>query len=547
MVKINEMKIGTRLGLSFLFIIVGTLAVMTYALLNMRSMHNQVDEIYKVNLISIDRLVEADRDAYQSNLALNQALQEINHSDPDKLKSLIDAVWENYEQIGTRYGDFEKSFKINAKPEYVSKNETFHKQFEALKTETDSVVSGIKSGNISQSEKVYYSSYDVVFQAMRNIMNEFTDISLANADNYYKESLRISKKTITVAIIYGILLVTLIFIIFNSLTKSIIKRLLHAVSVIRQIANGDLTQKVAALGQDEIAELMRMLDMMSEKLKAIIHDIIESSVSLSSASSEISNSSQQLSSGASEQASSTEEISSSMEEMVSNIQQNADNARQTEVISEKAAASMMEMSEAGKESFDAMKTIAEKITIINDIAFQTNLLALNAAVEAARAGEHGRGFAVVAAEVRKLAERSKLAADEIQSLSNSSLRITEKSRELLDTLVPEIQKTSQLIKEIASASIEQNSGADQINSAIQQLNNVTQQNAASSEQMATSSEELAAQAETLKEAVSYFKVGESELNQGIRKSIERRKQKNSLEKTAKRSLSEKVRMAIDES
>jgi len=232
-----------------------------------------------------------------------------------------------------------------------------------------------------------------------------------------------------------------------------------------------------------------------------------------------------------------------MEEMVSNIQQNTDNARQTEVISGKATASMLEMSKIGKESFDSIKTIAEKITIINDIAFQTNLLALNAAVEAARAGEHGRGFAVVAAEVRKLAERSKLAADEIENLSKNSLKITEQTRVSLDALVPEIQKTSLLVQEIAAASVEQNTGADQINSAIQQLSVVTQQNAASSEEMASSAEELSSQAESLKDVVSFFKTGEEFQTP----SVKQIKTKAVHENTAGKPMSDKVKKAIQSS
>jgi methyl-accepting chemotaxis protein len=325
---------------------------------------------------------------------------------------------------------------------------------------------------------------------------------------YQEEFLKVVRRT-TYAIILAILIGIGIFVIINMwLSRSITIALKKGVEFAKHIAGGDLTVSLNVDQEDEIGELAGALSRMLEKLKEIVINIRGGAESIAAASSQISNGSQQLSEGASEQASSTEEISSSMEEMVSNIQQNTDNAKQTENISGKATDSMLEMSKIGRESFDSIKTIAEKITIINDIAFQTNLLALNAAVEAARAGEHGRGFAVVAAEVRKLAERSKLAADEIGYLSKNSLKITEKTRESLDALVPEIQKTSQLVQEITAASIEQNSGADQINSAIQQLNVVTQQNAASSEEMATSAEELSSQAESLKEAVSFFKIDE---------------------------------------
>jgi methyl-accepting chemotaxis protein len=214
-----------------------------------------------------------------------------------------------------------------------------------------------------------------------------------------------------------------------------------------------------------------------------------------------------MSQGASEQASSAEEISSSMEEMVSNIQQNTDNAQQTEKIALSAVDGIRKGNQSVSVAVESMKNIASKIKIINDIAFQTNILALNAAVEAARAGEHGRGFAVVAAEVRKLAERSKVAADEIDHLSKSGVDVSVQAGEQLSNIVPEIEKTSRLVQEIAAASIEMNSGAGQVNNAIQQLNQVTQQNAAASEEMATSSEELSSQADQLKDLIAFFNTG----------------------------------------
>lgn len=195
-----------------------------------------------------------------------------------------------------------------------------------------------------------------------------------------------------------------------------------------------------------------------------------------------------------------------MEEMAANIQQNTDNAQEADKISQKVQSGVQKVGSAAQESLLSIRNISEKIGIINDIAFQTNILALNAAVEAARAGEHGKGFAVVAAEVRKLAERSKLAADEIVTLSGQSVEVTESASDLMGNLVPEIEKTAKLVQEIAAASMEQSSGADQVNSAIQQLNQVTQQNAAASEELATSSEELSSQAEQLKELISYFKL-----------------------------------------
>jgi methyl-accepting chemotaxis protein len=262
---------------------------------------------------------------------------------------------------------------------------------------------------------------------------------------------------------------------------------------------------------DEIGDLAKALRSMVQKLSEIVSNIIHGSDNIAAASQQMSSVAQQMSQGSSEQASSAEEVSSSMEEMAANIQQNTEYARETESIAKTAEQGISEGSKTTNQAVEAMKQIADKISIIGEISRQTNILALNAAVEAARAGEHGKGFAVVAAEVRKLAERSQVAASEIDKLSKYGVDISEAAGKKLYEIVPEIQKTARLVQEIAAASIEQNSGADQVNSAIQQLNQVTQQNAASSEEMATSSEELASQAEQLLELVSFFKL-ESHLN-----------------------------------
>jgi methyl-accepting chemotaxis protein len=295
---------------------------------------------------------------------------------------------------------------------------------------------------------------------------------------------------------------------FDEALNQKVRNLKSSIELMQTIAEGNLDIRLNKL--NDVNELDTALKAMVENITGVVVSILEGADHIATASVQLSSTSQQISQGASEQASSTEEVSSSMEEMVSNIQQNTDNSQQTEKIAQKAVGSIDKVGKSSNESLESIKLIAAKISIINDIAFQTNILALNAAVEAARAGEHGKGFAVVASEVRKLAERSKIAADEIVTLSNSSVRVTEEASKLLIDLVPEIQKTSSLVQEISAASREQNSGAEQINNAILQLNQVTQQNAAASEEMATSAEEMSSQAETLKQTISFFKIQQHE-------------------------------------
>ncbi len=271
-----------------------------------------------------------------------------------------------------------------------------------------------------------------------------------------------------------------------------------------EIAQGDLTVEVNILSDKDT--LGKALSSMVEKLARVVSEVKVAADNVASGSQQLSSSSEEMSQGATEQASSAEEASSSVEEMASNIRQNADNAQQTEKIAIKSASDAKEGGGAVNETLTAMREIAEKITIIEEIARSTDLLALNAAIEAARAGEHGKGFAVVASEVRKLAERSQTAAGEISKLSSSSVAVAESAGDMLTRLVPDIQKTAELVQEISAASNEQSTGAEQINKAIQQLDQVIQQNASVSEEIASTSEQLAAQAEQLQESVSFFSV-----------------------------------------
>ena len=287
---------------------------------------------------------------------------------------------------------------------------------------------------------------------------------------------------------------------------SINRGLGRASSAVQAVADGDLTRFADITTKDEIGDMLGHVNTMIERLRGVVADALSASENVSSGSQELSSSSEQLSQGATEQASSAEEASASMEEMAANIKQNADNAAQTEKIARQSAKDAEASGEAVGRAVGAMRTIAEKISIVQEIARQTDLLALNAAVEAARAGEHGKGFAVVASEVRKLAERSQAAAAEISTLSGQTVSVATEAGDMLNRLVPDIRKTAELVSEISAACREQDIGASQINEAIQQLDKVTQQNAGASEEMSGTSEELAAQAEELQTSIAFFRV-----------------------------------------
>ncbi|TVR04605.1 MAG: HAMP domain-containing protein [Spirochaetaceae bacterium] len=314
--------------------------------------------------------------------------------------------------------------------------------------------------------------------------------------------LRISITAMVVAVVAAIGLGIL-------LTRGITGPVQAGVAFAQALAGGDMTANIDVNQKDEIGVLAAALREMREKLVSVVTDVKSAAVNVSSGSQEMSSNAQQLSQGATEQAASAEEVSASMEEMGSNIRQNADNAMQTDSIARKSAERAEEGGKAVSETVSAMREIAEKISIIEEIARNTNLLALNAAIEAARAGEHGKGFAVVASEVRKLAERSQKAAGEISELSRKSVSVAESAGQMITEIIPDIRRTAELVQEINAASGEQNSGADQINKAIAQLDQVIQQNASASEEMASMAEELNSQADQLQSTISFFRLAEN--------------------------------------
>jgi methyl-accepting chemotaxis protein len=318
-------------------------------------------------------------------------------------------------------------------------------------------------------------------------------------------------------VILLLLLSTLISVVIGTslavwIVRSILKQLGTEPSEVKmlaeQISAGDLTTDIGAIDSKKLVGVFGAMVTMQQKMVEVVQQIQSNSHQISAAALQVSDTANSLSEATTEQAAGVEETSASVEQMGASISQNSENSQMTDKIASESARAAQEGGQAVDETVQAMAQIAEKITIIEDISYQTNMLALNAAIEAARAGEHGKGFAVVAAEVRKLAERSQIAASEISTLTTDSVKVAERAGLLLEKMVPDITRTAELVQEITAASEEQSSGVGQINSAMQQLDKVTQQNAAGSEELAATSEEMQAQSETLLDVVAFFRLAE---------------------------------------
>jgi methyl-accepting chemotaxis protein len=443
-------------------------------------------------------------------ISLGDVNQEINYRSGDEVGSLADSFRSLVSYIREVSAALEKmaqgdmSTKMEAKSDRDVLTKSFQRTAGAIKTLvadtvmlSEAAVAGKLTTRADASK--HQGDYRKVVQGINNTLDAVVN-PLEAAVHCVERISKGDMPDVITATYYGD---------FDNLKNSVnalITAMNEITAAAEEISNGNLTVKLQARSEKD--KLMQALIAMVSALTRTVADIRAIAGEVESASQAISTASVQVSKGASAQAASAEEASSSMEEMVSNIKQNADNAQTTDKIANKSASDAQQSGKSVLEAVAAMKDIASKISIIEEIARQTNLLALNAAIEAARAGEHGKGFAVVASEVRRLAERSQKAASEINGLSTSTLTVSERSGEMLDKLVPDIQKTAELVQEITAASKEQDTGAEQINQALQQLEQVIQENAAASEEMSSTTEELTGQAKQLVSALSFFRVEE---------------------------------------
>jgi methyl-accepting chemotaxis protein len=498
----KNLRIGVRLGLGFGFVLTLLVVISLLAYLRVGSISNEIGDMVNDKF---PKTVWANDIIDQVNVVARSTRNALLLTRPEDSQRELERIPPASKIISERIERLEKTITSDAGKKVLATMIEARKEYVAdLTPLRDAIVAGKRDeattllmGEMRRSQADYLVAINKLIEFQTELMTAAGKSANETAGQTQQLILLLAISAIVIAAAFA-----------WWVTLSITRPVNEAVTAANALANGDLSVKIDVQSKDEVGQLMGAMQAMVAKLAQIIGEVRSAADNLSNASGQVSATAQSLSQSSSEQAASVEETTSSMEQMTASISQNTENAKVTDGMATKAAREAEEGGSAVGQTVEAMKSIADKIGIIDDIAYQTNLLALNAAIEAARAGEHGKGFAVVAAEVRKLAERSQVAAQEIGGVAKDSVKLAERAGTLLTEMVPSIRKTSDLVQEIAAASQEQSSGVGQINGAMGQLNQATQQNASASEELAATAEEMGSQAEQLQQLMQFFRLEE---------------------------------------
>lgn len=504
---LNDLKVSFKLYMLTLCFVIGFILfslVFTSTMNTVRIQGSMYNNIVKSKDLVADILPPPEY-IIESDLLLFQALAETDNS---KIKEIEGKFTKLKNDFFVRHEFWSKEVEdVQMKELIVTTSYRPAKLF--YETAEKEFFPALLSGDRIKAEVIANNTLKVLYEEHRSAIDKLVKIATENSEIIEKKAAStISERFLYLAFI-GIAIVVITCILCFLIIKQLLEQLggepSEVLAITHEIANGNLMVQFDTNRKKR--GIYSGIQDMNEKLKSIVSSIIYAAENITNAGQQISVTTQQISNGANEQASSVEEISSSTEQMSSNIQQNAENAKNAVIIATEAVKKMKQSDTAIKSSIQSIKDIARKISIIGDIAFQTNILSLNASVEAARAGEHGRGFAVVATEVRKLAELSRIASNEMNGLSNKGVVTAENAGKQFIEVIPEISNTAKTIHDISEASNEIDAGIEQINNSIQLLNQLIQQNASAAEELATSAEEMLNQAEEMKEMVSFFKTG----------------------------------------